>query len=207
MSFCTFLCVSSFKAKRKQANIHAQISAYITLCVFAYVSLCPAPWMDPLSCHLLLSCSWGGASESKQTANWGCQRRIAETTPRPGVTHPYQAPHSALFTLPIPPLSSLSSIHQQSCTPTSRLPHGNKYTNTHMQTLSLHTFMHPLDCFLLYSLDGMLVNPNRYQSVFSLFFFFFFKTVLIYCNHSPSLTWFEHSNLICLVLSLILIYW
>lgn len=174
--------MSSFKPERKQASIHAQISAYITLCVFVYVSLCPALWMEPLSCHLLLSCSWGGASESKQTANWGCQSRITETTPRPGVTHPYQAPHSALFTLPIPPSSSLSffspllsSIHQQSCTPSSRHPLGNKCTNTHMQTLSLHTFMHPLARFLLYSLDRMLGNSNRYQPVILLFFFFFYK--------------------------------
>lgn len=136
MSFWAFLCVSSFKAERKQASIHAQISAYITLCLFVYVSLCPALWMDPLSCHLLLSCSWGGASESKQTANWGCQSRIAETTPRPGVTHPYQAPHSALFTLPIPPSSSLSFL-------SIALVHPSTVMHPHMETnAQTHTCKH-----------------------------------------------------------------
>lgn len=37
-----FVYVSSFKPERKQASIHTQISAYITLCVFVYVSVCPA---------------------------------------------------------------------------------------------------------------------------------------------------------------------
>lgn len=106
-----------------------------------------------------------------------CKLRLSEPhsrdDPRPGVTHPYQAPHSALFTLPIPPSSShslffsplLSSIHQQSCTPTSRHPHGKKCTNTHMQTLILHTFMHSLASFSLYFPDETFVNYKHYQSM------------------------------------------
>lgn len=164
MSFRTsllFVYVSSFKPERKQASIHAQISAYITLCVFVYVSVCPALWMEPLSCHLLLSCSWGGASESKQTANWGCQSRIAETTPGPGShirTRLHTAPcllslyllhHLSLFFLSVALIHPSTVMHPHLLPSTWKQMHKHTHANTHP------SYLHAPSCSLF------IILPRR----------------------------------------------
>ncbi len=209
-----FLYASSFKPDRKQAGLHAQISAYITVCVFVYVSVCPALWMEPLSCHLLLSCSWGGASESKQTANWGCQRfdRARGHTSVPGSTQrPVYSPYTSFIvslSLFFSPL--LSSIHQQSCTPIS---HHHMETNAQTHRCKHSPFIPSCTLSLAFHYTSQTkplstTNINRqWGKLVAPAFLLNLKTKLVYSNHSQSLTWFEHSNLKCLVLSLILIDW
>ncbi len=213
-----FVYVSSFKPERKQAGIHAQISAYITLCVFVYVSVCPALWMEPLSCHLLLSCSWGGASESKQTANWGCQSCIAETTPGPG-SHIRTRLHTAPCLLSLYLLHHLSLFFSLRCSHPSINSHAPPPPAIHMETnAQTHTCKHSpfipsctLSLAFHYTSQTKRLSTtnitSQWGNLVAPAFLLNLKTMLVYCNHSPSLTLFEHSDLKCLVLSLILIDW
>ncbi len=149
-----------------------------------------------------------------------CKLRLSEPhswdDPGPGVTHPYQAPHSALFTLPIPPSSSLSlslslslrcshpsinshappspTIYMETNAQTHRCKHSHFIPSCTLSLAFHYTSQtKPLSTTNITRQWGKLVAPA---------FLLNWKTMLVYSNHSQSLTWFE-----CLVLSLILIDW